>query len=237
MIVSGERGPGGVYELQYDGHTYKFPSVTTIISKYKDPDIESLEDSIGDADKWNEITKNATDRGSVMHMYLENYIRCFAKYESHDNALLYTQKKTPQQFVDMHEPIFNKGRALFYNIYNSDFMSEFKKPILIEGLLVSLEYEYAGKTDLIYYDSNDCIIVGDYKSSSKELNISSMPANKIIKYKLQLAAYIHAFEEMYKKNVKEGVVWVSSENKCQKIVLNKYEYPIYFNFFKELIKK
>ena len=98
--------------------------------------------------------------------------------------------------------------------------------------MVSFEYKYAGRTDIIYLNESNEIVLGDYKSSS---NILEPHSNKVIKYKLQLAAYINAFEELYNKEIKEGVIWVANPMGFQKFILTKYEYPIYLNYFKQII--
>jgi ATP-dependent exoDNAse (exonuclease V) beta subunit len=231
MSITGERGPGGLYKIDFNNKNFHFPSVTTILSSLKDPELAELRTKMSESD-FAKISKNGADRGSVMHMYLENYAKALIKYKDKDNALLYTQKKTPKDFENMDPKIFEKGRLMFYNIFNSDFTSEFYKPLLIEGLMVSFKYKYAGRTDIIYGNQNDEIILGDYKTCSRVLEYHD---NKIIKYKLQLAAYINAFEEMYNKNIKEGVIWLSNVYNCQKIVLTKFEYPIYLEFFKKLV--
>ena len=231
MKVTGTRGPGGVYKIDKDGEEFNFKSVTTILSKLKDPEVAGLLAEIG-KEQFDKISQNAADRGSVMHMYMENYAKYLMKTGDREKSLEYTQKKTPIDFKDTDPKIFEKGRNLFYNLYHSEFMDEFYKPLMIEGLMVSFKYKYAGRTDIIYVNNDMEIILGDYKSSSKILEYSS---NKVVKYKMQLAAYINAFEEMYNKEIKQGIVWVSSAQGWQKFVLTKYEYPIYLEYFKLLI--
>lgn len=234
MKISGERGPGGIYEIDYNGEKFHFPSVTTILSRLKDPDVEDLRNKVG-KESFDKISSNAAERGSVMHAYLENFARALMNTEDKEQSLLYTQKKTPndKEFISTDSKIFEKGRNMFYNIFHSEFIDEIHKPLMIEGLMVSFKYEYAGRTDIIYVDKDMKIILGDYKTSSKILFPHS---NKVVKYKLQLAAYINAFEEVYGKTIKEGVIWASTPETYQKFVLSKFEYPIYRDFFLELAK-
>lgn len=232
MDIKGNRGDNGIYEIEYKNKTFNFPSVTTILSKYKDPEVEALCQEMG-IDAFSKVSSDAAERGSVMHLYLENYAKALMATNDKNRSLLYTQKKTPQalEFQKTDPKIFEKGRNLFYNIYHSEFIDQFHKPLLIEGLMVSFKYQYAGRTDIVYVDKDMNIILGDYKTSS---NILTPHSNKVIKYKMQLAAYINAFEEMYGKSVKEGIVWVSNQTMHQKFVLSKYEYPIYLDYFIKL---
>lgn len=232
MNITGQRGAGGIYDIHFNNKEFKFPSVTTILSKLKDPDVEGLRNEIGE-EQFNVISKNAADRGTVMHAFLENYAKALMKLGDKEKSLLYTQKKTPELFKSLDAAVYEKGRNLFYNIYHSEYQTEFYKPLMIEGLMVSFDHKYAGRTDIIYVNTDMEIILGDYKTCSKILHPHS---NKVIKYKLQLAAYINAFEEVYGKTVKEGVVWVSNPSGYQKFVLTKYEYPIYIKFFLDLVK-
>jgi len=232
MQIKGKRGSGGIYNIKYKDKEFNFPSVTTIISKFRDPYLEELQKEIGD-DDFKKISLNAANRGSVMHNFLENYTKAYSKFKDKDKSLLYSQKKTPREFKDFDSSIIEKGRNLFYNLYHSEFLEEMHKPLLIEGLMVSFKYKYAGRVDLIYLDNTKQIILSDFKSSSKYIDITS---NKIIKFKLQLAAYINAFEEIYNKTIECGVIWVSYPGGIQKIILTKFEYQIYLNFFLNLIK-
>lgn len=233
MKITGERKQDGIYEIDYDNSKYNFPSVTTILSSLKDPEVDQIRTDVG-IEEFAKISSNAAARGSVMHNYLENYALALMKYKDKEKSLLYTQKKTFDNFKELDSKLFEKGRNLFYNVYHSDFKNEFHKPLMIEGLMVSFKYKYAGRTDCIYCNESNEIILGDYKTCSKVLSYQS---NKVIKYKLQLAAYINAFEELYQKNISAGVIWVSSNYECQKFVLSKFEYPIYLNYFLKLVEQ
>lgn len=229
----GKRGKNGIYDISLDEKIFKFPSVTTILSKLKDEGLEKLRNEVGDKEL-SKISKNATNRGTIMHAYLENFSIAFKKSKNKNKSLLYSQKKTQKDFKNFTESENEKGLDLFYNLFHSPFIDEFKIPLLIEGLMVSFKYKYAGRTDIIYIDNNKELVLGDFKSSNSLITNDSF---KIVKYKLQLAAYINAFEEIYKKQIKYGAIWVGYTHGYQKIILSKHEYPIYFNFFRDLIKQ
>lgn len=228
----GERGKNGVYDITYDDKKFKFPSVTTILSTVHDSHLEKLKTELG-KEKLHEVSMRAANRGSVMHLYLENYAFALKAKGDKDKALLYSQSKTFETVKEIYsEGECEKGLDFFYNIFHSKFVDEFVKPLLIEGLMVSFKDKYAGRTDIIYKDHNNVTVLGDYKSSSYIVLPGSF---KEVKYKLQLAAYINAFEEVYKQIVGYGVVWVGHPQGYQKIVLSKDEYPIYLTYFKSLI--
>ena len=112
MQLSGKRGAGGVYDILYNFNTFKFPSVTTILSSLKDPDLISLRSNMS-TEEFDKISKNAADRGSVMHMFLENYAKALLYSNDKDKSLAYSQIKTPEEFKDLDKKIFEKGRDFF----------------------------------------------------------------------------------------------------------------------------
>ena len=231
--IKGVRGNDGTYLIQSGGKDYSFPSVTTILSKIHDESLDDLKEKFGD-EEFQRITEAAANRGSVMHGFLENYAIAVKKCKDPEKALLYTQTKTPTQFTETEQPVFEKGRNMFYNIFHSEFTEEMKEPVMIEGLMVHFGYKYAGRTDIIYLDHEDNLILGDYKSSSRMLQPHE---NKVQKCLLQLSAYWCAFEHMYDKKIKEAVAWYSHPDGMQKFVLTKYMYPIYKTYFLKLLEE
>ena len=227
-LFKGIRGARGLYDVSSaKGDKYKLPSVTTILGMYKDPDLEKFFKEVSKEDQ-KSITANAANRGTAMHQFLENYAVAYKHTKDKVKALLYTQKKTPHQISEFTERQRDTGMDFFYHLYHSEFTEEMQTPIVIEGLMVSLKNKYAGRTDLVYGDQLNRIVVSDYKSSGKKLNERSF---KVVKFKLQLAAYMNAYEEMTGQKVHEGVVWVGHPTGYQKFVLHKTEYPIYLSHF------
>lgn len=229
---TGERGPNGKYDITYGEHKFSFPSVTTILAVLQDDYLKSLKEEIGE-DELKIISQRAANRGSVMHLYLENFARALKVEKDIEKSLFYTQHKTATDVKNKFtEEEIAKGLDFFYNIFNSNFTNEFIEPVLIEGLMVSIKNKYAGRTDIIYKDNEKNLVLGDYKSSSAIILPGSF---KEVKYKLQLSAYINAFEELYNKQIAYGVIWVGHPQGCQKIKLSKDELLIYFHYFKNLI--
>ena len=235
MEIKGERNDQGLYEINVKDKEFKFPSVTTILGIMPNPELDELKKDIGDEKQFNNITRKAGNRGNVMHLYLENLSKGFLKGFSKKDALIFSQKKTINEVESKYSTEeIDKGMDLFYNIFYSSFLDELKKPLFLESLLVSFKHGYAGRTDIIYANTSNEIILGDYKSSS---SIVLKDSTKYKKYKLQLAAYINAFEELTKKEIKEGVVWVGHPSGYQKIILSKEEYPKYLEYFLKLKDK
>lgn len=231
MNVQGERNSEGYYEISLKDKNVKYPSVTTILALLKDAEVAELKDKLDPA-VWEYVSKRGADRGSVMHSYLENYAIALKNKKSKDDALLYTQQKTPTLFKNVDPKFFELGRNFFYNIYHSDFSTEFEKPLLIEGLMISPKYKYAGRTDIVYVDHEHNIVMGDYKTSTMPIGEYQ---RKLIKYKLQIAAYANAFYEMYGKKPKYGCIWIANPTECQRVIVHENEMDIYLFAFLHLV--
>jgi hypothetical protein len=91
-----------------------------------------------------------------------------------------------------------------------------KKVIYTEQFLYSTKYLFAGTVDLTYINVDNCIIITDFKSASRERE-----GEVIEKYKCQIAAYTLAFEEMYNKEVFGGEIWLSHPDGLQIIDISK----------------
>lgn len=231
--LKGNRNSEGLYEIEFGNKKVKYPSVTTILQLLEDQEVKELQSKM-DPEMWDYVSRRGADRGSVMHMYLENYAIALKKGMTSDNALFYTQKKTPTQFPKVEKKFFDLGRDFFYNIYHSTFCDEFAKPVLIEGLMVSPTHKYAGRTDIVYIDNNGKLVMGDYKTSSKVIGDYQ---RKLVKYKIQCAAYANAFFELYGKKPDYGIIWVAHPEGYQRIIVHENEMDVYLNCFLYLVDK
>lgn len=234
--LKGERGKDGLYTIKLDGYDkeVKYPSVTTILSTLEDAEVAELKEKL-DPEMWDYVSRRGADRGTAMHLYLENYAIALKKGLTKEQSLFFTQKKTPKDLATMDAKFFELGRSLFYNIFNdSDFQKEFVKPVMIEGLMVSPKYKYAGRTDIVYIDNEGKLVMGDYKTSTKTIGDYQ---RKLVKYKLQCAAYANAFYELYGKMPDYGVIWVGTPDGCQKFIVHKNEMDVYLNSFLFLVDK
>ena len=183
------------------GQKAPLPSVTTILaatqSKEKKASLEAWKARVGalEADR---IRDTAAARGTVMHHILEGWV----KDEPHVDL-------TPvgQQAEKMAHQIWDQGITGKLNEY--------------WGLEVTLYYPdlYAGATDLVgLYENVESII--DFKQSNK-------PKRRewIEDYKLQLAAYALAHNEVYGSNNTKGVNLIcTKDNYFQKFEFDGNEF-------------
>lgn len=161
----------------------KVPSVTTILGCTKpqeDADaLQNWRDAIGEY-RANEITNEASQRGTRMHGYLEKYIL--------EGKL---KKKGTNPFGwpshDMAQVIIDEGLCK---------MDEYW------GVEVPLYYPdiYAGTTDVIGVHEGTPAIL-DFKQSNKIKDDS-----RVEDYKMQLAAYAEAHNEVYGTNIRKGII-------------------------------
>jgi len=201
---------GRAYALG-EGDDVKFlPSVTTILSLKSSPYLKDLEEKIS-KEELQKIADRAALRGTAMHKFLENYLVCMKHKGDSETCLLYTQRKSTDSLLyEMEKEFVDKGRSLFYNVYHDGILDRIKKVIFTEQFLYSEKYLFAGTTDFGFHDQEKYIVIADFKSAS-----SPRTPDVIDKYKCQTAAYSIAFEEMYKKPVHRGEVWISHPDGLQ----------------------
>lgn len=211
-----------------------FPSVTTITSLLPNPKLEEFKRNVG-LKQSQEIARKAADRGTVMHLLLEDFINEYNKTHNKADALQRVQDESPAKLKEMNlsQEAITKGRRLFYNFYESNqFLDDFKFTSGVEEPLFSIEHGYAGTCDCSYFTSNS-IVIRDYKSSSREKT-----RDEIETYLMQIAAYMHAYEEMYDLPVSKGQIMISNEKTGLQIfeVLHS-EKDIYLDRFLQLLKQ
>ena len=178
----------------------KIPSVSQILSSLADPEWEAFIKSVG-KEKADEILKLAAYRGSAMHIFIQNFISEYAKSKDISKALKFTQIESPKILLseEIPEKKIEEGRDLFYKFYYSDYSNQYLDVLGIELAIYSPLYFYRGKLDILYKNKLFGLSITDFKSSSGKIKKGSV---KEYKYKLQLAAYVNALEEMYKsKNI------------------------------------
>ena len=220
---------GRAYALQSESEIIFLPSVTSILSLKSSSYLTELEKNIG-KDDLKHISERAALRGTAMHKFLENYLVCMKNKNDSDACLLYTQRKSTDSLLfEMEKERVDKGRALFYNVFHSGVLSNIDKVIFTEKFLYSEKYKYAGTTDFGFTDVTKSVIITDFKSAS-----SPRSEDVVSKYKCQIAAYSIAFEEMYKKPVKRGEIWISHSDGLQLEYLEGEEMEKYKQEFIEL---
>ena len=202
---------GRAYVLEDGVSEPKFlPSVTSILSLKSSTYLTDLEAKIG-KDDMQKISAKAALRGTAMHKFLENYMVCMKRKGDSDVCLLYTQRKSTDSLLyEMEKERVDKGRSLFYSVYHSGILDSIDKVIFTEKFLHSENYLFAGTTDFGFIDKEKNIVVTDFKSAS-----SIREKETVDKYKCQVAAYAIAFEEMNKKPIHRGEIWIAHPDGLQ----------------------
>jgi hypothetical protein len=185
----------------YDVNAQKLPSVTAILGATEPPEKKASLDAwrarVG-VGKAKEITKSASDRGTAMHNIIEKFLLGQGYLDLTDVG---------KDAQTMAQQIIDKGLK--------DRLSEFW------GLEVTLYYPglYAGATDVVgIYDNEESIV--DFKQSNQ-----IKKREWIGDYKLQLAAYALAHNEIYGTNIQKGVNLIcTKDNYFQEFVFEGEEF-------------
>jgi len=192
----------------------KLPSVTSILQATKsDEDKASLENwkqRVGYKEA-NKIKTEASNRGTSMHTYIEDFLR------GRINESFF---ESNEQYKNMAKEIIDKG------IINK--LEE------IYGMETTLYYpkKYAGTADLVgIYQGKETII--DFKQSNKPKKI-----DYIQDYFLQLGAYTLAHNVVFKTNITSGVILLCTvDNLFQDFKIDGAELIMYQNLFLGRFKK
>lgn len=210
-----------------------FPSVTTITSLLPNPKLEEFKAAVG-IEESKQIASRAADRGTVMHLLLEEFILEYNKTHNRQKSLQHAQEASPIKFKELglSQDAIAKGRSLFYRFYESPkFLEDFRFLSGTEEVVFSLNNRFAGTADCIYFGNNN-IIIRDYKSSSREKS-----NDEILSYYLQISAYMKAYEEMYDLEIAKGQIMISNgKTGLQIFEVHRDEVDIYFNQFLELLE-
>jgi len=172
---------------------YRVPSVTTILSQSKDmAHLLEWRKRIGDAAA-DQITRESTSLGTMMHTHLENYIK---------------REERPSGT--------NLGRVMARNMADVIIKNGLSKVDEVWGIEVPLLYSnlWAGTTDLAgVWDGVPAIM--DFKTTIRPKTLE-----RVEDYFLQLTAYILAHNLCYGTNIKHGVIFmVSRDLQYQQFVL------------------
>ena len=185
----------------YDIGSKKLPSVTTILSatasEEKKASLERWRNKVGRKEA-EIITREATNRGSSMHEYLEKFILGKLNLDLlGDNSL---EKMMADQIIENGlrnslQEVWGVEATLYYNGKNG------------QG--------YAGAADCIgVYDNIETII--DFKNSNKPKK-----EEWIEDYLLQLAAYSLAHNTVHGSNITQGVILLCTKDiMFQRFIIN-----------------
>lgn len=167
----------------------RIPSVTTILDKTKTEEtkqaLAAWRRSIGDK-KAAEITQEAAFRGTMMHGFLEKYLK--------------------EGSVSVGSNVYHQHPYKMANVIIKQYLDPFLEECW--GLEASLYFPgiYAGTTDMVgVYQGQPSII--DFKQSNKVKG-----DDRVVDYKLQLCAYICAHNIVHGTDIKQGVILMCTKD-------------------------
>jgi len=163
----------------------KIVSVTTILSKTKDmTHLNAWKARIGEA-KAQEITKESTDLGTMMHTHLENYIK-----------------------GDERPGGTNTGRIMARNMADKIIQHGLSQVDEVWGIEAPLIYDtmWAGTTDLVGIHMGKPAIM-DFKTT-----IRPKTRDRVDDYRLQLTAYALAHNLTFGTDISKCVVFMCSRD-------------------------
>jgi len=186
----------------------KLPSVTSILQATKSEEdkaaLENWKQRVG-SEQANKIKTEASNRGTSMHSYIEDYLR------GRINESFF---ESNEQYKNMAKEIIDKGII--------------GKLDEIYGMETTLYYpkKYAGTADMVcLYQGQEAII--DFKQANRPKKV-----NYIQDYFLQLGAYTLAHNVVYKTNIISGVILMCTvDNFYQEFKIEGSELLMYQNLF------
>lgn len=183
-----------------DGHAV--PSVTTILDATKTEEkkkaLQEWRKRVGEKQA-QAITTEAAGRGTRMHKWLENYIKTGQTGEPGSNPYSI-------QSHQMAQSIIYQGLSKCNEFWGTEVSLYFPEV-------------YAGTTDLVgVHDGSPAIM--DHKQSNK-----LKKKEWIDDYFIQLAAYAAAHNEVYKTDIRKGVIFMcTADNIYQEFIIEGAEF-------------
>ena len=192
----------------------KLPSVTSILQTTKSEEdkaaIKNWVQRVGSAEA-NRIKNEASNRGTSMHSYIEDFLR------GRVNESFF---ESNEKYKNMAKEIIDKGiKGKLEEIYGIETILHYPK-------------KYAGTADLVgIYQGQEAII--DFKQAKKPKKV-----DYIQDYFLQLGAYTLAHNVVYKTNITSGVILLCTvDNLFQDFKIEGPELIMYQNLFLGRLKK
>jgi genome maintenance exonuclease 1 len=209
-----------------------YPSVTSILGSTSDQTgLDAWRNRIGHT-KAEQIGKDATSRGTVMHKLCELYLNLPASMSEKDRLEETLSLARLDDEIDQFDSRAKiVGGMLFYNYIKSGSFTEIKKVIAQEKFLwTSRDGGFAGTLDnLSVLMSEDTAIV-DFKTARKPKE-----EKWIEDYKLQVSAYAVAVWDRLNIKVSTCRIWISNEQSIapQHFRLSSSEMREYYGKFRE----
>ena len=188
----------------------RVPSVTTILSatqpEEKKKILKEWQQRVG-VERAQAITTDAANRGTKMHAYLENYVKGEPFPEPPKNIFHLPAHRMAKTIID-------QGLVNVNEVWGTEV------PVYFPGV-------YAGTTDLVGVHNNNEAIM-DHKQSNRVKK-----AEWIDDYKIQLAAYAEAHNEVHGTKINKGVVFMAVKPQIDESTGNLLSDPIYQEFIIE----
>ena len=192
----------------------KLPSVTSILQATKSDEdkaaLENWKNRVGYKEA-NRIKSEASNRGTSMHSYIEDFLR----------------GRVNESFFESNEQYKNMAKI----IIESGIKGKLEE---IYGMEATLYYpqKYAGTADIIgIYEGKQ--FLGDFKQSNK-----IKKSEYIQDYFLQLGAYSLAHNVIYQTNITLGIILLCTiDNFYQEFRIEGNELITYQNLFLGRLKK
>ena len=192
----------------------KLPSVTSILRVTKSDEdkaaLENWKNRVGFKEA-NRIKSEASNRGTSMHSYIEDFLR----------------GRVNESFFESNEQYKNMAKT----IIESGIKGKLEE---IYGMEATLHYpeKYAGTADIIgIYEGKQ--FLGDFKQSNK-----IKKSEYIQDYFLQLGAYSLAHNVIYQTNITLGIILLCTVDNCyQEFRIEGNELITYQNLFLGRLKK
>jgi len=164
----------------------RVPSVTSVLDRTKSEKkrlaLENWKNKVGHKQA-EEIKNDAATRGTRLHNYLEDYVLTGFLKEKNKNPFSWPSHAMAQTIIDNGMP-------------NVEEVWGVEVPLYFPAI-------YAGTTDSVGVHGGEPAIM-DYKQSN-----SPKKEEWIDDYKLQLAAYATAHNEVYNTNIRKGVIMMA----------------------------
>jgi len=171
----------------------RVPSVTSILDKTKSEEkrmaLENWKNKVGHK-RAEGIKNDAANRGTRLHNFLEDYVLTGELKEKTKNPFSWPSHAMAQTIIDN-------------GLVNVNEVWGVEVPLYFPGI-------YAGTTDSVGVHNGEPAIM-DYKQSN-----SPKKEEWIDDYKLQLAAYATAHNEVYKTHIRKGVVMMAVKPEVDK---------------------
>ena len=192
----------------------KLPSVTSILQATKSEEdkasLENWKQRVGYTQA-NKIKTEASNRGTSMHSYIEDFLR------GRINESFF---ESNEQYKNMAKEIIEKGiNGRLEEIYGMEETLYYPK-------------QYAGTADMIaVYEGKNVVI--DFKQSNKPKKI-----DYIQDYFLQLGAYTLAHDVVHGTKMKAGIILLCTKDILfQEFKIDGAELEMYQNLFLGRVKK